>query len=206
MNKEDIDRLVKERHVCRLARDYGGGDAILLRLKELGVRVIDKPISSGVESSWTFVKKIEKTNILELARRASRGPPGVDWACVEISRQLRQFFAADGTPLSLDEVGLEQREIQGRMFADIAFSLALAGARDEQVFVWLTRGAIFELQRMGARRSCRVQDLCQIAERFACAGVLDQVRPCHCSLVLCIPSITLCLIGLVCPSVVAAAP
>lgn len=179
MIKEDIDRLVKERHAHRLTRDYSGSDAILRRLKEQGVRVVDRPISSGEESSWVFIKKIDKTNILELVRRASRGLADVDAACADIARQLQQFFAADGTPLSLEEVGLEHREIQGRMFADIAFTLALAGAREKKVFHWLTRGAVFELQRMGARRSCRVQDLCQIAERFACAGVLDQVCTCN---------------------------
>lgn len=62
-----------------------------------------------------------------------------------------------------------------RMFGDIAFSLAMAGVRDEALFHLLVQGALFELSRIGHRTSCRPLDLYQMAERFACAGVVDQV-------------------------------
>ena len=61
------------------------------------------------------------------------------------------------------------------MFGDISFSLSLAGIQDADIYKMLTRGAIFELNRTGKRKSCTQADLHQLAERFACSGVTDQV-------------------------------
>jgi hypothetical protein len=185
----EIERLLAERQRLRAAREYAAADALLQQLTRGGVQVLDRPLSSGEAPAWEYRAArvdIPKTNIAELVRQATDalGAEGGDGEaagrlvgalCEDIKRQLQLLFGADGAPLSLGEVGLARRELQGRMFGDAAFALAMAGARDDTLFRLLARGAVFELGRIGRRASCRPVDLYQIAERFACAGVLEQV-------------------------------
>ena len=131
MSAVDIGLLVAQRHQHRMAYEYAQGDVLLARLAAAGVRVLDQPLSSGVESSWVFAREIPKTNIVELVRQMTDyhaniststvavtmqgglGTGTADELCANIKSQLLLFFNVDGSPVSLDEIGLKDREIQG---------------------------------------------------------------------------------------------
>lgn len=62
-------------------------------------------------------------------------------------------------------------EMQGRKFGDVAFSLALAGVEDQEIFDMLTDCMAAELERFGGRKSRTNVDLLQVVERLAAAGM-----------------------------------
>lgn len=176
-SKDKVEELVSLRHASRLAKDYAAADAISQQLQDLGVRVTDCPIRSSQMPTWVFVRNVSPTNIIQLVKEVTEfeDPHLAKPLCVEIKRQLSQFVDSSGVPFSLNEIPLDLREVQGRMFADIAFNIALAGVQDDELFRLLSSGLMFELRRIGERKSCRPQDLYQMAERLACAGIVDQV-------------------------------
>lgn len=75
-------------------------------------------------------------------------------------------------------------ELRGRKAADAAFWFALAGISDVTVtspnasalFDSLTRIAIAELQRFGAKPSCRAKDVIHIVERLYAAGISGDLQ------------------------------
>jgi SAM-dependent methyltransferase len=67
-----------------------------------------------------------------------------------------------------------RRDMQGRKFADAAFTFALSGIRSTNLFEALIRGASEELTRCGHRKSCRSVDIYQVVEKLAVAGCCEQ--------------------------------
>eukprot|EP01039_Chlorochromonas_danica_P005270 gene5270-5805_t len=62
-------------------------------------------------------------------------------------------------------------EMQGRKYADAAFSLALAGVTDNELFELLANSTMIELTRFGIRQSCKPFLIFQIMEKLAIAGI-----------------------------------
>jgi SAM-dependent methyltransferase len=67
-----------------------------------------------------------------------------------------------------------RRDMQGRKFADAAFTFAVSGIRSTNLFEALIRGASEELIRCGHRKSCRSVDIYQVVEKLAVAGCCEQ--------------------------------
>ena len=86
----------------------------------------------------------------------------------ELIKTATRLLEADGSALSA------LREMQGRKYADAAFSFALAGVKNTTLFELLTTGATNELLRYGHRSSCRIIDILQVVEKLAAAGIQDQ--------------------------------
>jgi hypothetical protein len=87
---------------------------------------------------------------------------------------LRTQLQALVSTLEANVDSLAEAELQGRMYSDVAFRLALSGVDDAACIALLARGAVAELRRFGHRNSCRPTDIYHIVERLACAGSLDQ--------------------------------
>jgi tRNA G46 methylase TrmB len=79
-----------------------------------------------------------------------------------------QLSSTTSAPASAMELELE---LGGRKAADAAFWFALAGSSNDELLHRLADIAAEELQRFGARESCRPKDVWQILERFAAAGL-----------------------------------
>ena len=62
-------------------------------------------------------------------------------------------------------------DIRGRTCADTAFTLALAGVTDEDLYDTLSKITLLELRRVGGRKSRRGKDILQIVEKLAASGV-----------------------------------
>ena len=87
---------------------------------------------------------------------------------VELVETAIRLLVVDGS------VSSSQREMQGRKYADAAFSFALAGVKNTTLFDLLTTGATNELLRYGHRTSCRTIDILHVVEKLAAAGINDQ--------------------------------
>ncbi len=162
--RSHIEGLVQSRIKCRADRDYLAADRILQELTDKGVLVHDISYKQGGGCTWEMQVKMEddgdERSIMEIVRDIR--------ADSDLSRLKRKLRNNEDTTFSRD------RQLSGRAYADAAFSLALGGVEDVEVFDLLVQGASTELNRCAHRASFRPIDILMIAEKFAVAGVRDQ--------------------------------
>ena len=164
-----IQILVDRRTVARSKKDWATSDVLRQLLKtQHNVIVKDIPFKSGGGSTWRYQDEDRQPstttnyNILSTikAMQLQNTPTTFDFNHIynliqqDLSRSIKQG-----------------RELQGRKCADVAFSLALLGYSNENVFELLLQGAMEEIERCRNRTSFRPYDMIVICEKFALAGV-----------------------------------
>ena len=116
-------------------------------------------VDQNLRSHKSFPKKSENksTALLELHN-------------VLLGSQSKTFTEDEVSHTIGDWISVESH-LQGRKAADAAFWFALAGIKDGELYKLLTAVAVKEMQRFGARPSCRVKDLMAVLDRLAAAGI-----------------------------------
>lgn len=109
-------------------------------------------------------------------RTAARGN-GMGRICVSYDKLKSLIAACDGDDKKthrLSSWNAVEVDLGGRKAADAAFWFAVAGAQNNNLYFLLTAVCVKELERFGERPSCRAQDVFQIVQRFAAAGIKNK--------------------------------
>jgi len=153
----DIINLIEKRVQHRLFREYEAADEIKLILEAQSIEILDLPFKTGGKSTWRRLQMAEPpgddetVGVMQLAREAILAcgdEPKLSVLVSSAKRQLARLLKkGEGFEfLSGKELSFSDREMQGRKFADCAFSFALAGVTDPQLFRLLEEGAEAELR------------------------------------------------------------
>lgn len=174
--EEAADLLLRVRETARRSSEFVVADAIRAQLGARSVHVEDHADGS---SSWSreMPRRIgeggdEGKEVRRLAREALDASVGAK-SLATASEAVRPLAAQVLERLTApSEAG---HALQGRQFADVAMSLAMAGADEPELFQLLARGAAAELNRTGARTPPLV--VAQMIERCALAGLRHEDCP-----------------------------
>lgn len=195
-----IEELIEERSRARWDGNYTHADIIRDKISCLElpdnwqVVVTDIPRKQGGGSTWKLVETkedlpiLEGATILQLAHSAlglaaeSSVQANLGRAHTAIGMQEKSYLEDNKQNERLNSIvkqaharfqnpNWSDTELAGRKAADAAFWFALSGVTDRVVFETLAHVATRELDRFGARSSCRAKDIYQIMERFSAAGV-----------------------------------
>lgn len=176
-----ISTLVQKRAEARRCGDYKSADSIRDEIISIDlpdcmeVVIEDIPRRDGGGSLWRFqrnspVEPIEGPTVLQLAHAAL----GLAMASSEGKVPTPEHELTLLVTQARDRIkmgGIVDVELRGRKAADAAFWFALAGVTDESLMQSLASISASELERFGARSSCRAKDVWQILERMAAAGL-----------------------------------
>jgi len=135
---------------------------------ERGVAVPPKQLEALVESA---VEQLEQWRQLDRELRDENGASIVSWDKLQ-SLLINDNHDSGISPLSCWKA--VHTHLRGRKAADAAFWFAVAGCDDCRIFDLLAHVSAQELQRFGDR--CSAQDVYQIVERLAAAGVRPNDR------------------------------
>lgn len=176
MNDIEIQRLVDERANERKKQNFQRADEIKQQLECYGILISDIPYRLGGGSTWIRkLDPLEDISLITLAKEvyAINDPKNnrvLD--IINISKDyLKQIRRRREISLQWK---LNDNNMLGRKYADIAFKFAMGGVDDTELFQLLSDGHLSEIQRFGHRKSCGIMDLAQMSEKLACAGIVDQ--------------------------------
>jgi hypothetical protein len=130
---------------------------------------IEAPATSKGESDWrSVIPSHNDRNAVELAHEALELAMDASENRYPIPRQEIDALAQEAVNRLALTLGTD---IRGRSSADAAFSFAMAGVTDDDLYQTLALVARFELQRTGQRPSFRSKYILQIVEKLAAAGI-----------------------------------
>jgi len=122
------------------------------------VSIKDDPVKDG----WQILKPLEQQSALEMSHDA------VDLASCDLDYDDLQDLVAETKKRINLTLGTD---IRGRASADAAFSFAMAGVADQELYQMLAIIACKELERVGRRPSFRSKYILQMVEKLAAAGI-----------------------------------
>jgi SAM-dependent methyltransferase len=165
--------LVTRRTQYRQKKQFIEADLIRNRLLEAGVVVMDQ---MGWNTDWKRLTNTYNESVIENGRdfmrmanlaseTLSMNESEVNRAKVLLQQQRYGAFAGGSN------CSISSSEMQGRKFADAAFSMSMAGVQDNELFNLLANCTLTELKRFGHRSSCKRVHILQILEKLAVAGV-----------------------------------
>lgn len=200
--RKQLEQLVEDRARARWEGNYSHADMIRDKITSLAlphnwqVVVTDIPRKEGGGSTWELVETkqempiLEGPTVLQLAHAALglavessvQANLGRAHTVLEMQKQTSPTETEGNEQLDSIVEQVRDRfrhtnwtdaEMAGRKAADAAFWFALAGVTDQFIFESLADVATRELDRFGARSSCRAKDIYQIMERFSAAGLQE---------------------------------
>jgi tRNA G46 methylase TrmB len=134
--------------------------------ENLAIKII--PAGQPVDYGWQLISTDKSwKSTLDLAHEA------LDIASSEVTDIVLQSKEVQEIVIAV-KYQLQQTlgtDIRGRSAADAAFSLAMAGVKDEQLYSMLATIACKELKRIGRRPSFRAKYILQIVEKLAASGL-----------------------------------
>lgn len=167
MDRIEIDDLVQKRIEYRMLQQYDEADKIKKHLEKNQVLIVDLPRNVGGGSTWRRMNAREDISLIELSKTA--------YLCNGEHSELFQKSINNAKSYLRTYMAREyDNELHGRKFVDAAFTFALAGSDDEELYDLLFRGALLELNRIGKRASCKAVDLYHLCCKLACAGIRSQ--------------------------------
>jgi len=178
MTDEEINSLIEKRNLCRRDRQYAEADEIKqsLRVRVPGIKILDTPFKQGGGSSW-YIEVVLPSNVslVELSKEVFNTNDPESEAVASMIATAKHYCGLCEQHRGHYEGNMRPSDAQGRQWADAAFHFAMGGIKDKDLYCGLVKGALAELNRVGNRKSFRTIDIIQMAEKFAGAGVTDQL-------------------------------
>jgi SAM-dependent methyltransferase len=176
LSDEEIQRLVDERANERRLQNFSRADEIKASLETFGVHLSDIPYRLGGGSNWIRnLDPLDEISLIDLSKEVYRINDSTSPRVQEIIQQSKEYLREIEKRRELTlQWKLTETNLLGRKYADIAFKFAMGGVCDVELFRLLSAGHMAEIKRFGHRKSCGVMDLVQMAEKLACAGIIDQ--------------------------------
>lgn len=155
----EVESLFQQRARFRQEKDYVQADRILQTLLGEGVVINDYLSKWAKTTNREQIVKVENHELSQVS-----------------PLELCRASGKDSEIMIIDELRhrISEKKVHGRMFADCAFELSLAGFKNDEIFVLLTNLTILELRRYGLRKSCRPVDILQMMEKLAASGQINQ--------------------------------
>ena len=127
------------------------------------------PVTADPEPGWKVIPRPENpTNTIQIAKEALK----VVEMASEKQEPVDENYIQRVVEQVKDRLDLTLgTDIRGRTCADTAFTLALAGVTDSELYDRLSRITLLELERVGMRKAKRGKDILQIVEKLAASGV-----------------------------------